>query len=284
MDSVALKNLYEAQGYVTIPGALTEADIDPLKNCVKRLTDDFAQQLQSEGKITANYKDESFDKRIVSILAESGAPVRNWTNHFLGRELFDLVQCSSIVETLAPLLGPDFMFTGGYQLRAKQPTRYHDRLTVFPWHQDTQYYGMHTQHLHIVTVWIPLADVNEQNGCLWFIPGSHKWGAFEGERDVEKNMRSFVDVEKRGTPTPVPMKVGDVVLFHNLAFHSSKQNHTPLARWNVDIRFSSTPGMRPVSKEEEEASEILSQKMAQMGKPSMPVRGHGTGVSFEEWR
>jgi len=284
MDLAKLKEMYETQGYVVASGLLNGGDIDLLRSCVKRLTDDFAEKLLAEEKLVSGYKAEPFEQRIVSILEESGASSPSWTNCFLGRELYDLVQCPHLVDGLATLLGADVFFTGGYQLRAKQPTRYHDRLTEFPWHQDTQYYGLHTQHLHIITAWIPLVDVDEDNGCLWFVPGSHTWGAFDGKRDELQNMRSAVDVEERGIATAVPMKVGDVVFFHNLVFHSSQQNKTPLARWNVDIRFSPTPGTGQESVEAKEASVVFAQKMEKSGKPSMVVKGQGAGISYEEWR
>jgi hypothetical protein len=27
-----------------------------------------------------------------------------------------------------------------------------------------------------MSVWIPLQDADERNGCLWVVPGSHTWG------------------------------------------------------------------------------------------------------------
>jgi len=69
--------------------------------------------------------------------------------------------------------------------------------TAFPLHQDSQYYGKLSQHAYIITVWIPLVDVNEVNGCLYVIPGSHQWELIDSARDENQNMRSFVDVEER---------------------------------------------------------------------------------------
>ena len=59
-------------------------------------------------------------------------------------------------------------------------------VTAWPWHQDTQYYGNPTQHLHVISVWIPLVDVDERNGCLHLLPGSHRWGLLGGARDVRR--------------------------------------------------------------------------------------------------
>ena len=58
-----------------------------------------------------------------------------------------------------------------------------DRNSAFPWHQDSHYYNKaktgqweaNTEHMQVVTVWITLVDANLGNGCLWVVPGSHKW-------------------------------------------------------------------------------------------------------------
>ncbi len=39
-------------------------------------------------------------------------------------------------------------------------------------HQDGTY--LYTEPNTLYGFWIPLEDATEENGCLWFIPGSHK--------------------------------------------------------------------------------------------------------------
>lgn len=39
-------------------------------------------------------------------------------------------------------------------------------------HQDATF--LHTEPARVVGVWIALEDATEENGCLYFIPGSHK--------------------------------------------------------------------------------------------------------------
>src|SRR5260370_34441273 len=41
-----------------------------------------------------------------------------------------------------------------------------------PWHQDFAYYGPGIRH-RCVTFWVPLHDATVENGCMWFVPGSH---------------------------------------------------------------------------------------------------------------
>ena len=42
------------------------------------------------------------------------------------------------------------------------------------WHQDYSYWTR-TKPIAHLTCWIALDDASEENGCLHYIPGSHRW-------------------------------------------------------------------------------------------------------------
>ena len=44
-----------------------------------------------------------------------------------------------------------------------------------PWHQDEAYWDPRFDHEGI-SIWIPLQDVADDNGCMVFVPGSHRRG------------------------------------------------------------------------------------------------------------
>ncbi len=104
-------------------------------------------------------------------------------------------------------------------------------------------------------MWIPLVDVDEGNGCLYVIPGSNRWELIGSARDDNNKMRSFEDVAARGTPIPVPMTVGDILLFSNMTFHGSKVNRSDAVRWSIDIRYARTPGTYAASEQEKAAED-----------------------------
>ena len=39
------------------------------------------------------------------------------------------------------------------------------------------------------------------NGCLWVLPGSHRWGFLERDWDENDRVRLTDEVERRATPT-----------------------------------------------------------------------------------
>lgn len=77
-------------------------------------------------------------------------------------------------------------------------------------------------------VWCPLIDVNENNGCIQVVEGTHKW--FNSIRSI--NMPSvcinFADVSK--LLRAVPLKRGSAVVFAHNIFHGSLPNQTNVIR------------------------------------------------------
>ena len=72
-----------------------------------------------------------------------------------------------ILKMVAQLIGPDILlwnmsFFAKPALNGKKT----------PWHQDGQYWPINP--LATCTVWIAIDDATPQNGCMRFLPGSHK--------------------------------------------------------------------------------------------------------------
>lgn len=66
------------------------------------------------------------------------------------------------------ILGEDAVFTGDHAI-LKPP-----RMGVAtPWHQDEAYWDPALEY-HALSVWIPLQAVDDRNGCMCFVPGSHR--------------------------------------------------------------------------------------------------------------
>ncbi len=119
--------------------------------------------------------------------------------------------------------------------------------TICHWHQDDAYY---TQNSHCdcrMSVWIPLQDCDESNGCVWVVPGSHRHGLKPANMigdDTGHCELAFAHgtAEVEGA-IPVPMKAGSVLLFHALLQHRSLGNHTdhPRRAFIVSYQDALTP-------------------------------------------
>ena len=79
-----------------------------------------------------------------------------------------------------------------------------------------------------MSVWIPLQDTNEANGCLWVVPGSHRRGLMPHHRQKTGQCRLAIEpqVLSEADAIPFAVKAGDVLLFSALLWHHSKGNQT----------------------------------------------------------
>ena len=231
---------YRDRGYLLLRQAIKPPDLASVRALILLLVDRHADQLYQAGKISCLYEDEPFERRLALInqQAELEASLWDLTRAFDCPQLFHLICHPVILDSLESLLGAEIAWTGSYVTRLKLPR---NEGTVFPWHQDSQYYGQATQHLHVVSLWIPLVDVAEDNGCLYVIPGSHKWNLLTGQRGADNKVRTLEEVEQRGQPVALPMRPGDILLFSNLTFHASKLNSSNSVRWSVDLRYVASP-------------------------------------------
>ena len=87
----------------------------------------------------------------------------------------------------------------------------------FPWHQDNGYTFIEPQQY--LTLWIPLVDVDEENGCPWIAPGLHKLGTLEHwTTNIGRVCLTSADA------VSAPARVGDIVVFSSLAPHRTGPN------------------------------------------------------------
>ena len=91
-------------------------------------------------------------------------------------------------------------------------------------HQDNYY--LRARPGTCCAAWMALEDVDEENGCLQVVPGSHTWPTLcTVPADLKQ---SFIDITvpiPEGTPVvPVLMQAGDVMFFNGQLVHGSLPN------------------------------------------------------------
>jgi hypothetical protein len=83
------------------------------------------------------------------------------------------------------------------------------------------------------TVWIPLQDTNEQNGSLFFLPGSHR--IFNNFRSHHYETARISKELFSNSVKSINIEKGDIVVFNPACFHGSFPNETSISRVAISI-------------------------------------------------
>ena len=112
---------------------------------------------------------------------------------------------------------------------------WHDQLFVKPahhggvviWHQDYSYWQRTIPMAHL-TCWIGLDDSTRANGCVQYVPRSHRWNLLPREdfaNDMDTIKAALTDEQKREfKPVAIELKKGECSFHHPLMVHGSYPN------------------------------------------------------------
>ncbi len=104
---------------------------------------------------------------------------------------------------------------------------------VVAWHQDYSYWTR-TEPMAHLTCWIGLDDATRDNGCLHYVPGSHRWQllpitGLTGDMHAIQNVLS-PQQKANFQPVAIEMKKGEAAFHHPLMVHGSYENRTDRPR------------------------------------------------------
>ncbi len=201
---------YRADGFVTLRGFFTEAELAPV-----------------DGYLRANADVEWTNK--------NDDPLREAHYHF--RPLYELCTAAKLLDAVEALLGPDLVLLYSHIMNKKP-----GGLRV-AWHQDGPYWPR-VEPKVAVTAWIALDDATPENGCMRVIPGSHAGHLDLGQRlsgrpdliqaDALELPPDAVD-ERRAVD--LVMRRGDVSFHDSLLFHGSEPNRSDRRRAALTVRY-----------------------------------------------
>jgi len=87
--------------------------------------------------------------------------------------------------------------------------------------------------LDSLVLWVPLVDVNKENGSILIWPKSHKNGALP-----YNSIGGFASVEVKGEYLQPELEVGDIVVFSTFLIHSSGEIKNNTIRWSCHFRYT----------------------------------------------
>ncbi|WP_461173313.1 phytanoyl-CoA dioxygenase family protein [Arthrobacter sp. Z1-9] len=258
--SSSLRDELFRKGYVVIPDVIEPDDIiQPVRDEYAGVLDGLARDLVESGAISRSYDDLPFEARLIQIAKESGS---THTQHFditlpqkyialdtpihLGEAVFKLLTCPAVLDVVEQILGPEISVNPVQHVRLKLPAHAlgdnpDPMMGKSPWHQDGAVVLDEADETEILTVWIPLGEANEENGCMRVIPtdrsaelANHCPSPVKGAHIPDAQVDPSAGIT-------LPMTAGSILLLHTRTVHDSLPNRTAdRLRISLDLRYQPT--------------------------------------------
>lgn len=216
------RSFYQENGYLLISNFLDEAETTHWRTTV-----DFAVQKQ-RGKVLTGQP--------------AGDKPHHYDNVFLQQMLLSRIseEMRNLIhdEALAKIAA-DIAAIPGIQLWHDQALIKEPFANPTAFHRDVPFWSFDSNDA--ISYWIALDDATPNNGCLHFLPGSHKSQDYT-QTNIGENVGEIFHLFPELTtikPQPVPVKAGDCVFFNGMVVHGAGANMTP------DYRRAMTCGLMP---------------------------------------
>jgi len=206
--SEELKQQFDQDGYIIIREFMTGNEFTALQSEIDRYISDVVPTLPDT---SAFYHDKSRSETLKQL------------QHMQVDPFFDDYRYSPKWTDLAATLIGEPVDPQGNEWFAKPPGTLHPT----PPHQDNFYFCL--KPCNVATMWLALDKVDEENGCLRYVPGSHKLGIRPHSRTkVLGFSQGIVDYgeQDRAKEIVVTLEPGDLAVHHGAMIHRAEPNRS----------------------------------------------------------
>ncbi|MDE0430084.1 MAG: phytanoyl-CoA dioxygenase family protein [Caldilineaceae bacterium] len=204
-------DFYRENGFVVLHDFLTPEELETWRDAVDgavRRRGERRQLHHKDNKYRGTYYDYIFVQR-----------VNLWMD---SPEVRRLILDPRLGKLAAELAGVDGMRIWHDQALIKQPWA-----NPTGWHLDNPKWSYSSRDT--LSIWVALDDATLQNGCLYFLPGSHKTADYD-DVPIGENIGDIFRVYPQWQETmsaPAEMKAGSCSFHNGLIAHGAGANMTP---------------------------------------------------------
>ena len=223
--SEAMIEAFERDGYVHIPGVLTDAEMAEVEEPMMRF---IKGEVLPEGKDLCDMSgavDRTPDEYTVFNAMLPRRYLPSMQNNVFER------RAASIARQLTRGKSMSIDYD---QLLAKRPN---SPDSVFAWHQDLAYWPPLETDPATTTCWLAIDDSTVQNGCMRFLPGSNKEPALRKHAPVKIGGGRLDETSSHALATTlspadeaavrmVPINRGDITVHDQRVVHGSGPNNS----------------------------------------------------------
>ena len=222
---------FKINGYLVLPGFAAPQFCDAVVALAKSELEQQVMPIEFEA-------DTQYPGAPLSRAAEGGATARRL---LMASQRHPMLRSWATGDPLKgilhQLLGAEVLLSQAHHncIMTKQPAF----SSVTGWHRDSRYWNF--ARADLVSSWLALGDELPENGCLHVLPGSHHWAIETDQLDASQFLRTDIDKNKSllEQTTAVPLRQGDLLLFHSNLFHAAGRNTTGRTKFSMVFTYRS---------------------------------------------
>ncbi len=208
MNGSPLKLKYENEGFLVVREFLPSDELEQLQRHLVRYIQDVVPHVPASD---AFYDDPSRPETLKQMQRLEQDPY------------FAEYRTNSRWRTLAETLLGEVAEPHGAEWFNKPPGTHHET----PPHQDNYYFCLAPPQ--VLTMWLALDVVDDENGCLRYIPGSHRLGIRPHQRTrtlgFSQGISDYSD-EDRAREVAMHVQPGDLLIHHGNTIHRADANRS----------------------------------------------------------
>ncbi|RZB40008.1 phytanoyl-CoA dioxygenase, peroxisomal-like, partial [Asbolus verrucosus] len=222
------RQFYEDNGYILIKNNVSHALLDEVR---QRFID------ICEGKVDSGFMTVMKDPSLKNKGVKGEYLINKIQDWLFDDVLFKYCSYEPVTDVIASIIGPNI--TGAHSMLINKPPDSDPGASLHPLHQDLHYFPFRPAE-RIAASWTAMERVDENNGCLYVVPGTHKGQLYHHTYPDGYKNKLYHGIQGLDhlPKINVVMEKGDTVFFHPLLLHGSGPNRTKGFRKAISCHYA----------------------------------------------
>jgi phytanoyl-CoA hydroxylase len=221
MNYQSLRGQFDVDGFVVLPGYVRGQQLEDLQTKVADFIRDVVPTMPGEKVFFEDKQQPATLKQLQSL-------------HEYDEYFAELFLNGSFPALASELLG-DNVLPSNVQYFNKPP----GGSQPTPAHQDGFYFKL--EPCQALTMWLALDVVDEENGCIRYVRGSHRRGMRPHGRTqtlgFSQGITDFPRAEDLADERPISAQPGDVIAHHAMTIHRADANRSRRSRRALGLTY-----------------------------------------------
>lgn len=212
---------YEQEGFVILRNVISPEMIKKIQDECDRFIQEKDAEMDSKGVLVDGISHKG-SRYFIAMRNKDSQPMQ------------DLIYGQVLQQITRSILGENvYLFLEQFVVKSAE------KGMKFNWHQDSGYLAF--PHKRYLSCWMPLDDVNEENGTVYLLPYAVAGTTVRIDHIHDKDTNDEVGYFGDNPGIPAILSKGDIALFSSVCFHRSGPNNTNKARRVLLMQYSSEP-------------------------------------------